>query len=386
MSTRKKLQRWQDNGLIEQDVMQNILAYEKKRGAGRFSKAMFGLGGFAIIIGVLAVVAANWQIIPPYTKLYVHLAVNALAAFAAFKYAAAGKSLQANLSVLALTGLTLTLIALTGQVFHLNGTFADALILWAILATPAAVVYGTGNISLIPWIIGLVAAIILGFHEHVLSDMEEKSQTVAVAAFMVALPLSFIHISSFALTGRNPALQSKLYYAGAAVLVICASLGCLAWYIPDMFFLKNNYGPHMLGIAVIGMVWARFIPLPEPIVSKDEKPYLRRLMYVSVAIGFLPFIIPHSGDTFFAALSFTAYWLFVGYIAQKTDRQALLTLAIVLVAIRIYVVYLELFGGLLVTGFGLITSGVVLIGLAWGARKINKTLSGISVEGGDDVQ
>ena len=41
----------------------------------------------------------------------------------------------------------------------------------------------------------------------------------------------------------------------------------------------------------------------------------------------------------------------------------------------------ELFGSLLMTGFGLITSGLILIGMVWGIRKLSQAVGKINLEG-----
>lgn len=383
MSLKKKLQRWQDQGLIELDVMDKILAFEKQRGSGRFLKALYGLGGFAIVIGILAVVAANWQIIPPDTKLFVHLGINTCVAAALYHFHKIGKSLQMNLSVLVLTGLTLTLIALTGQVFHLNGSIPSALITWMVLTTPFVAAFANSKISLIPWILALVYTIWAGSAEYLFPLFDDEGILVCLAALFTFIPLGFIHISSFRIMDKNPAMRDVLYYAGAASIIVGASLACLVWYAkPDNMI--QGYWLQLVTIFIGGAFWARFIPLPKAIVADDDIANIRTLFFISLGVAFAPFILPVISDTVMAALSFIAYWLAVGYLAQKTNRQALMSIAITLVAIRIYIIYLELFGGLLQTGFGLIISGIVLIALASGARKLNKTLSTLSVEGGDD--
>ncbi len=52
------------------------------------------------------------------------------------------------------------------------------------------------------------------------------------------------------------------------------------------------------------------------------------------------------------------------------------SLAITVIAIRIYVVYVELFGSLMQTGVGLIIGGVVMLGMIYVARKLNERLTG----------
>jgi hypothetical protein len=51
-----------------------------------------------------------------------------------------------------------------------------------------------------------------------------------------------------------------------------------------------------------------------------------------------------------------------------------ITLAVVIIALRLVVVYVEVFGNLLSTGVGLIASGALLIALVWAAGKLIRKL------------
>ena len=55
-------------------------------------------------------------------------------------------------------------------------------------------------------------------------------------------------------------------------------------------------------------------------------------------------------------------------------HRGVLKLAIVVIALRLVVVYVEVFGSLLSTGVGLIASGVLLIALVWAAGKLIRKL------------
>ena len=85
----------------------------------------------------------------------------------------------------------------------------------------------------------------------------------------------------------------------------------------------------------------------------------------------LPFLIPDAGSRILAAIIFIAYWIFIGWLGQGMGHMRLVSLAIIVIAIRIYGIYVELFGSLLTTGIGLISGGVVMLALIYGARKLN---------------
>src|SRR5690606_9578651 len=119
-----KLARWQHAGLLSAEQSAAILDYERRTHVGWQGGLAF-LGVFAIVIGVLAVVASNWQAIPPWWKLGAHLALNALVALGVLRRWE--RPVIAQLCLLAWYGLTLSFIGLMGQVFHLAGSTAEAL-------------------------------------------------------------------------------------------------------------------------------------------------------------------------------------------------------------------------------------------------------------------
>jgi hypothetical protein len=71
---------------------------------------------------------------------------------------------------------------------------------------------------------------------------------------------------------------------------------------------------------------------------------------------------------------FMAYWALIGWTGLQLGYRALLNAAIVIIALRLVVVYVEVFGNLLSTGVGLIVSGALLIALVWAAGKLIRKL------------
>lgn len=381
MSIKKKLARWQKEGLLSQQAADAIATYEKQYKSDRFNKSLFGLGALAIVCGILAIVAANWDDITPMTKIIVHMLLNGGAAYGVYNFARQGKKLHTDVFTLLSMGLNLTLIALVGQVYHLDGTIAGALVLWAILSTPTAMAFGQSKISLLPWMLGVLGAIYLGFTEFLFDNMDKDQVVVWSYALGILVPLGFIQLSALPAKIMRPAVQHILYYAGIVLLVIGGSAASLLWY-GDVFRSMNGF-PYIgvfivTGIAAAAIYVMRF---PKEIVGEHSK-VLRTVLWSSLAAIALPILIPHGSADIIGAAAFIGYWLVLGYASQTLDRQGFVSLAITLIAIRIYVIYLELFGTLLTTGFGLIVSGLVLMGLAYGARKLTKRLSGKVTDGG----
>jgi len=90
--------------------------------------------------------------------------------------------------------------------------------------------------------------------------------------------------------------------------------------------------------------------------------------------GFMPFLTPHPRWPVVGAGLFMAYWAMIGWTGLRLGYRGLLNTAVVIIALRLVIVYIELFGDLLSTGVGLIASGILLIALVWGARRLIRKL------------
>ena len=74
----RALQRWRDAALIDAETAARILAYEEANAAPTRPYGFYALGGLgalSIAIGLLAIVASNWDAIPAQVKLLCDLAL-----------------------------------------------------------------------------------------------------------------------------------------------------------------------------------------------------------------------------------------------------------------------------------------------------------------------
>ena len=78
----RKITTWHEAGLIDADTRDRLLAYEASHTRPLALWAVFGIGALAIGLGLVSVIAANWEDIPGQLRLAVHFAliIGALAA------------------------------------------------------------------------------------------------------------------------------------------------------------------------------------------------------------------------------------------------------------------------------------------------------------------
>ncbi|MFL0354952.1 DUF2157 domain-containing protein [Erythrobacter sp. GH1-10] len=110
MSTRK-IEAWHAAGVIDADTRSRLLAYEQDHARPLALWAVYGIGALAIGLGLISVVAANWEDIPGQIRLAVHLLLI-VASLGALVWrrdelaAASPWAVEALLFVAALLGLT----------------------------------------------------------------------------------------------------------------------------------------------------------------------------------------------------------------------------------------------------------------------------------------
>ena len=139
MFVEKKLIVWEKKGLITPQQYQDILAYEKST-AFLASKVLLPLiGAFSVGLGIISLIAFNWQMLPDtvkWTGMFVLLTLTAI--FCAFYQSKKTALFETGLFVFSL--LLLGTIGLTAQIFHLKGESWQTLLFWGILMLPVTAV------------------------------------------------------------------------------------------------------------------------------------------------------------------------------------------------------------------------------------------------------
>lgn len=132
--------RWIEAGLIDAGTAERLRSHERSRApehTGRAARLAFGFGGLLLAAGVLLFVAANWDLLSPWSRF--GILVGAVAALH-LGGAVGGRFSPALATSLHAAG-TAALgagIFLSGQVFHLQEHWPQGLLLWALGAGFAA--------------------------------------------------------------------------------------------------------------------------------------------------------------------------------------------------------------------------------------------------------
>lgn len=136
MSLAKKTNRWVEQHIITTEQAQAILNFEKSRNNGTFWRIAFIIAGLLIGLGIISLVAANWEYLPNALKLLGAFALLGGTSYATYWHLQqenkGWKEFFAILSFL-LVAATIGLIA---QIFNQGGGWQSFALAWALLGLP----------------------------------------------------------------------------------------------------------------------------------------------------------------------------------------------------------------------------------------------------------
>lgn len=356
MSRTPKLERWVAAGLIDAGQAEAIRRFEERSAQPRFFQAIVGLGVLAIGIGLVSIVASNWDAIPGRVKIAVDLALVAGLGWLVARWHRRGPASAREAGILVLYGLVLASIALIGQVYQLGGKAHVALGIWTVL-TAMLMLSGRGIGVGTVWLAGLQTTwcVWLAWSADGPLDLEE----LALAGIYIA-PLLTLAVGRLDVFRRARPTFARVFEVIAwGELVGLASVGTFAFYSNSRYVgMERLWLGFLIASALTAWVWWL---LPRSVAGRAQ----RWLLVACLILAFVPILVSPGDLDVVAALAFIGLWILVAFTAHRAGLVHLLNLATAVIGIRILVVYFEVFGSLLGTGIGLVTGGVLTLGLVW---------------------
>lgn len=353
---KNQLSNWVNNELITLDQQQSILKYEETHQGP--SKVLFGflILGFSIIgIGIISLIAANWVAIPSSIKIAADFILLLGVAKFAYSKRLNGNEVAYEIASGFLMFLFLGTIGLISQIYHTGGELHQALIFWCLITAILAYI---SNRSFIPylWCAGFFGSLLLMlFNRSFLFLYYGKSAYLFFLCLPFLSALMTLTIRHF--KGRESPQYKVLFYWSVQWLF----LGLIGMEtIGKYSFPKNPELSLYLPGYLLSIVVMLCISL-----SKELKSIQKSLLLIICVAFILPFHLVFIKDLplflikpSITILCLTCLALFCASIKSHKLFQKLL----VIIGIRFLILYFQAFGGLAYTGFGLIFSGLVLIG------------------------
>lgn len=359
MSLDSRLDAWVAAGLIDRGTANSIRAFEGQRERPVARWAIAGLGLLAVLLGIVLVVSANWDLIPGRVKLGGHMALLLAAGAVHWWAQGSGRRRVAEGALFLFAGLVLAGIALQSQLYQLTGPVWHAFLLWLAIAGPALLMGGTTRLTGFM----LAAMALVGPAAMAADTVDDGGPWRLAQGAAMAVPALLIALS-VALRGR-PGFRLALRETGIVTILAGASLAHFAW--------ASNIRPEQAVDNAIRLVPAAFACVAAIAIGWRRPNELPRALLLPLLAGppiafALALALPHP-DAMASRLAgiavFMGLWAAIARAAAAEGWTSLFGVAIAAIGLRIFIIYIELFGSLAATGGGLIVGGVLLVTLSW---------------------
>jgi len=371
----RKIEIWHAAGLIDADTRAALLAYEQENSRPLALWAVFGIGALAIGLGLISVVAANWEEVPGQVRLALHLALLGGALGAVFLrekrlIEASPWALEALIAIAAVLGLTF--FGHLGQVYQTSSPLWIPIALWLALFGPALLLTGQGWLSASIVFGGAIYAAIeyASANESLLSGVDGPALPTAWLAIVVGAPVLFAPLAAF-LRARSTRSEfwRRLEQLALTYAVFGASSAAAA-ASADVFTNEETGLVGLVALSVfagIGVVGGGLVALARPTLSG-------RMAGAIIAGAGVTMLLARSvsGVEIAAALLFMGLWVGIAGAALQAGWRGVFQLAVAAIAVRLIVLSFELASDLLLSGFGLILSGFMILGIAWAAYRVSQ--------------
>lgn len=368
MNLDRKLARWQEAGLIDAATRARIEAFEH---AGRTPIVLYALGVLGagtVALGIVALVAANWEAIPGRVKLACDLVIGAALAAGTYVAVRRSRGWSAEVLITLFYGFTLASISLVGQVYQLDTPAYQGLLVWSAATAPLVLLGRSRNLATLV-MVGLVTTYVLSlaaFFEYLQRRVGLGETTLVNLAVTIvfASPLLYLALARVPWLVRNRPEYSRTISALAwnAILAGGAALQFI-WY--DDLDHDQTLGWSLATTAMLAAGTALALPRLYPDMAPAPRRALAAILaflWGTLAVG-AGFARPS-----LAVVGAILQVVWLGLFAWASVQLGLVrvfNLLTGLIAVRLLVVYFEVFGSLLSTGLGLITGGALTLLVGW---------------------
>lgn len=376
----RKLDAWREAGLIDEATAQRIRSYEAGHARPLALWAAIGIGALAIGLGVISVVAANWEDVPGQVRLAIHLVLlAALGAFVGLRGDRVERDqpwgLEGAMFVMGVLGLAF--FGHLGQVYQTGSPLWQPLSVWLVLFAPLMLTRGQS------W---LVAALAMGTLVYACWDYAFAYERYFGArqelpdswlALVTAVPVLAAPLGAW-LRGRSPRAvfwkrieQIAFVYAvgGASLVAIAAGI---EKFDENMMALDSQSVRTVLALAAASLVYvARRNP------SGEASAAIIAGSGIACLVAY-----PLSGEAVAGGLLLMALWIGIAAAALRAGWRGVFQISVAVVALRLIILSFELASDLLTSGFGMILAGLLILGIAWAAVRISFRFAPVAEEAG----
>ena len=364
MNLEKKLREWRMAGVIDQETKDRIFEFETRYKSNGLVYAAGGLGAFTVGVGVISIVAANWEFIPYTIKLAIDLLIVIALAFAIFFAEIRGCNWLKEVFLTIFYIFRLASIGLIGQIYQLGIPLYQVFLLWSFSTAPI-VMFGQSGFLAVLWLCGLTFTYVLAIEPlyNVLNLLDKNLNSEYVLIYLWPFVL-FLMGSRKTLKNTSPAYVQSFLIFGMVGFILLGVLSQFSWGAN----VVQEDTVSVWGVVLALMVTVGFISALKylyPYVSDRRIGPFKMILFFNLLTCFTPQIFAHGELPFIGAMSFIILWCLIGWAALQFQMVRLFNFSTAIVGLRIVIVYFEVFGSLLSTGVGMITGGSMTLFLTW---------------------
>ena len=355
-SIHKKINDWVSRQLITKKQAEKIIHYEASKSGRSWILYGFSILGFTTIaIGVISLIAANWQLIPGDLKLLINFLLLILIALWVYSSWKQKRFIMFEVSLVFFMLLCLASIGLISQVYHTGGQLYEALLLWSAI-TVGLVLISQKIFSPFIWSAGFFSSLsITIFQSPTLQPIFQDR----IAPVFMTLPLfcAFLAIISESL---NLTAQTKALKIWTIIMGIIGLVTSEFYHSVETTYIYSDDMPAF----IIGYILVVFLVF---LISTDikYKKIQKNLLFLTLISYLMPFhfaFFDIESQIVYAFSSIIILILFAIFLASR-QRRRLFQFFLILIGLRFFVLYCQEFRGLMTTGLILITSGVLIISM-----------------------
>jgi uncharacterized membrane protein len=368
----RKLQAWVEAGLIDGDAATRIRNWEAQHSRPMALWAIVGIAVLTIGLGLVSLIAANWDVIPGIVRLAIHFAVItalALYLFVSKRGVTSQNALFHDGALFILGALGLTFFGHIGQVYQSSAPVWQALGLWLLLFSPVLLGFGRGWPVAGMWMVGFIATV----DSYAFDQMQAAAQYAPTFRLnlIMALPILVTALGAFMRAHSNrPDFWRKLEILGLTTTVVGTTLMLTLGSQNDLLGSGND-----ATLAQSRMAQALVAAITASIVwFRHEGKSGRATAGVLIAAATFNILALFTGHSMiFGAALFLLFWISVAAASLFAEWRMVFQTAIVVIALRLIILSFQLADDLLGSGVGLILAGLITLAIAFAAFRITRT-------------
>lgn len=353
----RKLNQWKDSGLISEPQFESIKKYEEDnapKNVGAYT--IITLGAIVICIGIISLIASNWEYLGDLAKLFIDFCVLSSLAYFTYRFKESEKKWVLETLIVSYFILILASIGLISQVYNTGGAFYQAALFWCVITLPI-VLFSTGKVTTHIWFISFLFSFTSLLFETVNSFKEDEIVLIWIFSILpqillsISFPLRASNRANLQTFGNTALFWSVFGFLFGTILISFLNL------IDEKLILQSL--EMVQGLLLMTVLFSG--------INVYLSIFQNRKLSIFLIIGFTAYILQFCSHLFsfdsklLDTFLFIIIWFIAGFIFHLLESKKLFEFAIVCIGLRFLVAYFQLFTSLIFTGFGLIFSGVFII-------------------------